>query len=129
MTNNIIARGLAGVAVLGLALTIVLTVPQSAHAWGGYGYGNGYGNSYYNSYNNNHGYNPYPPAPSYYTIPSVQVTYANGYYQNYFVPTVRYFPAPAPLPVYTTYYPSQPPAYTYPGNNNFPGYGGYNRHW
>jgi hypothetical protein len=107
-------------AFLGFAAVFVvvigLSAPKSALAWGGYNnyYGGGYG---------------YPYVPSYNTIPSVQVVYANGYYQNYYVPTVRYFPAPSPLPVYTTYYPSQPPVYTYPGYNNFPGYYGGYRHW
>ena len=118
MTKTTISRILTGIAAAAFAFALVLSVPSAAHASYGYGYNT---------------YHPYPPAPSYYTIPSVQVVSANGYYQNYFVPTVRYFQAPNPLPVPTTYYPTQPPAYTYTGVNNFPGnygnYGGYYHNW
>ncbi|MDB5238678.1 MAG: hypothetical protein JWO00_13 [Candidatus Parcubacteria bacterium] len=128
MTNTITTRIFAGMATFGLAIALFLAVPHDAKA-GGYSYGggsncgcgysyNGGGYTYNNggySYGNDHQSYQYPPAPNYYTIPSVQVTYANGYYQNYFVPTVRYFPAPFPVAVPTTYYPTQPPVFTYPG--------------
>ena len=121
MINTNTSRTLTGAAIFGFAMVLLLSVPQHAHAWGGYNNG---------GYNGGYVSHSYPPAPNFYTIPSVQVVYSNGYYQNYFVPTVRYFPAVNPLPVPTTYYPTQPPAYTYPGVNNFPGnYGGYYHNW
>ncbi len=88
MTTTIIQRVASGLVISAFAVILALAVPHSAKAW--------YGGNYYHSY---------PPAPNFYTIPSVQVVYPNGYYQNYFVPTVRFFPAPAPLPVVTQYYP------------------------
>ena len=89
MTKTTISRILTGIAAAAFAFALVLSVPSAAHANSYYGYPGYYGNAY-------------PPAPNLYTIPSVQVVYANGYYQNYYVPTVRYFPAVNPVPVPTT---------------------------
>ncbi len=67
-----------------------------SYSYGG-GYGGGYGYNGYHNYNGNAyngGYAYVPPTYQIPTrnIPAVQVIYSNGYYQNYFVPTVRYFP-------------------------------------
>ncbi len=106
MTNTIVSRAMAGMAVAAFAFALFLAVPKAAHA----GFYDCNGSCFTGS-----GYRVYPPAPTFYNTPSVQVTYSNGYYQNYFVPTVRYFPAPYPTPVTTVYYPPyfQSPVPTY----------------
>lgn len=131
LKNNIIyATG-----VLALFVGVIAMSPTYAHAQyygGGYTYSNGYSNygsgySYAGGYNNgtynavyNGGYY-YPTYPSPLTIPTVQVVYANGYYNNYYVPTVTYFPAGNTIGNYSGYN-----GYNYGGGYNNYGNGGYN---
>ncbi|MFA6432435.1 MAG: hypothetical protein WCV82_01290 [Candidatus Paceibacterota bacterium] len=108
LKNNVIS---AGIALAVFAFILALAPGHASAQWsggygnnnnggynGGYSYGGNYRNGGYNyggyggGYNYG-GYNNYPPAPSPRTIPTVQVVYPNGYFYNYYVPTVRYFPA------------------------------------
>ncbi len=122
MTNTTISRAIAGTAVFGFAMALFLAIPQAANA-------TTYSNNYPNYYGSGYQSPIYPPAPTYLNTPTVQVTYSNGYYTNYFVPTVRYYPPVYTIPVPTVYNPIHPVVFNNPvviQNGGY--YGGY-RHW
>ncbi|MGC9605712.1 MAG: hypothetical protein ABSF56_03090 [Minisyncoccia bacterium] len=103
MQNSLKIQSFAGVIALAIIAAVLVSTPGLASAqWSGSGSSNhnggwtGNGNGNWNggghgNWGNGYG-NSYPPAPTHYNTGTFQVTYPNGYYYNYFVPTVRYFP-------------------------------------